>query len=184
MHFFVQLAGEVVCLEQVGPELRILLRLRRPDRIRPEGANMTYESIPPESARELFQSDEACVNLDVRTVEEFTEGHIPGAYNVPIAFAGPMGFTQNPDFAPVMERCFEKDKKLILLCKSGVRSVRACEMLAPLGFSQLINMEGGFHGARSMSGETVRGWAACGFETAIESDAERTWAFLREKSAS
>lgn len=47
------------------------------------------------------------------------------------------------------------------------------------GYTKLVNMAGGFHGATDMSGNVVeQGWVACGFETAKKSEAGRSWTEL------
>lgn len=48
------------------------------------------------------------------------------------------------------------------------------------GYGNLVNMDGGFHGAMDMAGNVVEpGWAACGFETTTEPDPARTWEALQ-----
>jgi hypothetical protein len=55
-------------------------------------------------------------------------------------------------------------------------------MLAAEGYDGLVNMEGGFHGARDQGGRIVEpGWVACGFETTNQGNSERTWEVLQEK---
>jgi len=55
-------------------------------------------------------------------------------------------------------------------------------MMSAAGYSNLVNMEGGFHGMPDPTGQIVEpGWAACGFETSTEPDPERTWGALQEK---
>ncbi len=55
-------------------------------------------------------------------------------------------------------------------------------MMAAAGFESLVNMEGGYHGAKDMAGKVVEpGWAACGFETTTEANPERTWSKLEGK---
>ena len=72
-----------------------------------------FKSMNPAGARELLQSDAEFIVVDVRTTEEFEAGHIPGAYNVPIAFAGAAGMSPNPEFADKIEALFPKDKKIV-----------------------------------------------------------------------
>ena len=72
-----------------------------------------FKSLNPSGVRELLQSDAEYIVVDVRTTEEFDAGHIPGSYNVPIAFAGAMGMSPNPDFARRIEALFQKDKKIV-----------------------------------------------------------------------
>ena len=45
---------------------------------------MTFETTDPEGAKERLDGDQEWTFLDVRTVQEFEAGHVPGAYNVPL----------------------------------------------------------------------------------------------------
>ena len=74
---------------------------------------MNYETVDPTGARELLEADENVVYVDVRTVEEFDQGHVPGAYNVPIAFRSMMGMEPNPAFEAVIQRLFSKDQRIV-----------------------------------------------------------------------
>lgn len=76
---------------------------------------MSYTNVNPAGARELIEGEPDHVVVDVRTVEEFEAGHVPGAYNVPFAFRGPFGMEPNPDFAATMKRLFASDAKLVLV---------------------------------------------------------------------
>ena len=116
---------------------------------------MSYAAKTPEQAKELLGRDEGWTFVDVRTVEEFEQGHVPDAYNLPVAFRGPWGMALNPSFIEVFERNFQPQGKYILGCAAGGRSAKACEILAQQGFNELVNMEGGFYGARSPLGELV-----------------------------
>ena len=137
---------------------------------------MIHETTDPAGASELLASDPSAVYIDVRTVEEFEQGHPPGAYNIPILFRGSLGMQPNPDFAAVVKRCFAPTTRIVFGCKSGGRSARACELLASQGYGRLVNMAGGFHGAFDDLGRpTVQGWAARGLPQEREAPAERTW---------
>ena len=74
----------------------------------------TYQSTNPAGAKALLDQGDH-VLLDVRTVEEFDEGHVAGSYNVPFAFRSAHGMELNPAFASVIERLFPKDTKLVLV---------------------------------------------------------------------
>lgn len=74
---------------------------------------MSFQSVNPTGAHDLLQSDKDFIVVDVRTVEEFDEGHVPGSYNVPIAFSGAMGMSPNPTFSDVIQSHFEKDQKIV-----------------------------------------------------------------------
>ncbi len=72
---------------------------------------MSYQTTNPAGARALLA--QGYVYVDVRTVEEFDQGHVPGAYNIPIAFRSPSGMQPNPDFAAAIARHFAKDAKIV-----------------------------------------------------------------------
>ena len=74
---------------------------------------MTYQDKDPAGAKELLAGEEDYAFVDVRTVDEFQDGHVPGAYNVPIAFRSPLGMEPNPAFVEVIQRHFPKDAKLV-----------------------------------------------------------------------
>lgn len=70
--------------------------------------------------------------VDVRTRQEFEAGNIPGSINIPRE--------------ELRERIGElpKDRDLVLLCRSGVRSYAACRVLKQSGFVRLANLSGGY----------------------------------------
>ncbi len=139
---------------------------------------MSYETLNPAGSKERL--DGGWTYVDVRTVEEFEAGHAPGAYNVPILFRGAMGMEPNEGFVAAMKNAFPADAKLVLGCAAGGRSMHACEVLAREGYSNLVNMHGGFSGARDPMGTvTEPGWQACGFEVTAEAAPERTWEALK-----
>jgi rhodanese-related sulfurtransferase len=72
--------------------------------------------------------------LDVRTPEEFTQGHIDNAANV--NWLGDR-------FVADAEK-FDKTKPVFVYCKSGRRSKKATEKLQELGFKNIYELEGGF----------------------------------------
>ncbi len=142
---------------------------------------MSYETVNPGGAKELLEGEQGWAYVDVRTPEEYAEGHVPGAFNIPIAVLGPGGRMEpNPDFIGVVERHFEPANALVLGCAMGGRSARACELLASRGFARLVNMHGGFSGARDQSGRLVEpGWADCGFPCESAPDPDRSYDALR-----
>ena len=75
---------------------------------------MTFETLNPSASRERMDSGD-WIYVDVRTVEEFDQGHVPGAWNIPFAFSDPAtGMVQNADFVEVMKRHFTFDSHLVL----------------------------------------------------------------------
>ena len=75
--------------------------------------------------------------LDVRTAEEYAEGHIPGAVLIPVQ-----------QLAARMKEV-PHDKQVYVYCHSGVRSARAAGMLAKKGFTNIENIQGGIVAWRS-----------------------------------
>ena len=68
--------------------------------------------------------------LDVRTPQEFAEGHVPGAVNVPHdQLASRLGEVP-------------KDKDVVLYCRSGRRSTLAGDVLAANGYTRVSHLEG------------------------------------------
>lgn len=71
--------------------------------------------------------------LDVRTPQEFAEGHIPGAININV---------QADDFRQVAERELSKAETVMVYCRSGRRSLTAAVILTGLGY-KVVNLKGG-----------------------------------------
>ncbi|KAL4326479.1 hypothetical protein AHAS_Ahas13G0004200 [Arachis hypogaea] len=63
--------------------------------------------------------------LDVRTIEEFSAGHTPGAINIPYLHKIGEDMTKNADFIEQVSSQFSKHDKIVVGCKSGKRSKMA-----------------------------------------------------------
>ena len=86
---------------------------------------MAVKEITPQQANETLSGDSSAVYIDVRTVQEFANGHPTGAVNIPVAFADPArGMVMNLDFVSVVEKNFAKDQRIIVGCQAGPRSTR------------------------------------------------------------
>ncbi|MBT8203741.1 MAG: rhodanese-like domain-containing protein [Eudoraea sp.] len=84
---------------------------------------------------ELTSEDiENAVLIDVRTPEEFAEGHLEGAINYNWYDEG---------FAQQFE-AIGKNKKIYVYCKVGGRSASAAKFLDSLGYSRIIDLTGGY----------------------------------------
>ncbi len=144
---------------------------------------MSISHLEPLEACDLLRSVPDAVYLDVRTENEFAQGHPEGAVNVPVVyFLGPGRVTLNEEFLDVVEKCFAKNQTIVVGCLAGPRSERACQLMAEAGFTNLVNMRGGFGGARGPSGEViVKGWCDCGLPVSAE-PGERSYAALRRKA--
>ncbi len=120
---------------------------------------MAIKQVEPPEAAALLKSNPDAVYLDVRTEDEFAAGYPAGAINVPLMFMIPGNPQQNPDFLAVVSKLLPKETKLIVGCRSGARSQRACEELEQAGYTDLTNVRGGYGGARDASGNiAVKGW--------------------------
>lgn len=100
-----------------------------------------YRQITQEEASRIMREESGYVILDVRTEEEFAEGHIPGAVCIPVETIGDEPPAQLPD----------KDRLILIYCRSGRRSKIASEQLAALGYTNILE----FGGIITWTGETV-----------------------------
>ena len=122
---------------------------------------MSVKQIDPKQTSDTLRQDPNAVYLDVRTPEEFAQGHVPGAVNMPVMSPDPVSrrMSPNPNFLASVESAYPKDKKVICGCQMGGRSQFAAEMLDRAGFTDVSNMTGGFGGARDPMGRIVApGW--------------------------
>ena len=71
--------------------------------------------------------------LDVRTPQEYAEGHIDGALNIDV---------QSDDFQKMAEKDLSKDSTILVYCRSGRRSMDAAKILTKLGY-KVVNLKGG-----------------------------------------
>jgi rhodanese-related sulfurtransferase len=119
---------------------------------------------------------EGWVYVDVRTEAEFAEGHPAEAFNVP----GPTGASPNPDFLRVMSARFPRDARIIIGCRSGVRSLRAARALVEAGFTNVVDQRAGWDGVRDPFGQiTEPGWSRVGLPSEEEASAGRAYAELK-----
>ena len=126
---------------------------------------------PDEAARLLGQGGNVTY-VDVRSTAEYTQGHVAGSINVPLAEMDPMrGMVPNPDFAAVVAKLFQPDRQLILGCAGGGRSRQACAVLASSGYTNLMNLHGGFSGPG--------GWCQSGHPVAKDGT---TWTDAKKKA--
>jgi len=104
--------------------------------------------VSPRQAWDLFSAGHAML-VDVRTAEERKfVGHVPGSVHV--AWATGTSLTRNPRFVRELEARLAsdggKDAVVLLLCRSGKRSVLAAEAAAAAGFGHVFNVLEGFEG--------------------------------------
>ena len=145
---------------------------------------MSYRTMTPDEAKTVLDGDQGYVYIDVRSTPEFSEGHALGAHHVPWAEVNPATGQMEPnsDFEKVLTSTFSKDAPLVVACAAGGRSRAACETLASAGFTDLINMHGGFMGARDPMGNLLQeGWKGMGFPCATGDEGGVTYASILSK---
>ncbi len=134
---------------------------------------------PPEAAALL---KEGWVYLDVRSIPEFEAGHPTGATNIPIMHARGGGMMPNADFQKVVQATFAKDAKIVVGCKSGGRSQTAAGLMLSAGFTDVVDMRGGFGGERDAMGRvSVPGWADAGLPVSTAAEPGKSYAALTKE---
>ena len=101
-----------------------------------------YRQITMNEAASIMKSEKDYIILDVRRPDEFSEGHIPNAINVPNEIIGTSEISELPD----------KDQLILVYCRSGRRSKEASQKLVDLGYTNIVE----FGGILDWSGETVK----------------------------
>ncbi len=91
-----------------------------------------YMNITAQEAKEIMDSQEGYVILDVRTQEEFDQGHIPGAILIP-------DYEIEEKAENVLK---DKDQLILVYCRSGRRSKLAAEALVKLGYTHIKEFGG------------------------------------------
>lgn len=89
--------------------------------------NITLPKLPPRELQTLLaRQPETFTLLDIRERDEFADGHIAGAINVPLS-----------DFSNAPALLGDKMKKIIIYCSTGVRNYSAYRKLHRLGYTNM-----------------------------------------------
>lgn len=83
---------------------------------------------------ERLIEDENVQCVDVRTVAEYSDGHIPGSYNINVL---------DENFSANADEVLDKEEPVAVYCKSGRRSRNAARILSKKGF-KVYNLDKGF----------------------------------------
>src|SRR5690554_6033277 len=105
---------------------------------------MEVRVISPKEVKEAVFENNNVQLVDVRTHEEFKDGHLKNAQNICVT---------DDDFKEKIER-LDKNEPVYLYCRSGKRSAAAAKIMKELGFKEIYDMEGGY-----------LNWEEQGFET-------------------
>ncbi|MBF0447235.1 MAG: rhodanese-like domain-containing protein [Magnetococcales bacterium] len=114
--------------------------------------------LSPKEAYELVQQKEV-VFLDIRAeIEHFFVGSPPNVINIPWQDAP--DYELNPDFLDEVNQVASKDQTLVLICRSGHRSIDAGNTLLEAGFMKVCHVDEGFEGDRDENHHrsSVNGW--------------------------
>ena len=91
-----------------------------------------YVNITAEEAKQIMDSEKGYIILDVRTQEEYDQGHIPGAIVI-----------SHEEIAEKAEKMLtDKDQLILVYCRSGRRSKIAAEALVELGYTNIKEFGG------------------------------------------
>ena len=105
------------------------------------GKKAEYKKITSDEAKKMIETQKVIV-VDVRTLEEYTEGHIPNAISVPLETI------ENKAEAKLKN----KDALILVYCRSGRRSREAALKLIEKGYTNVID----FGGIKDWNGEVVK----------------------------
>lgn len=100
-----------------------------------------YETVSPAKAKEA--QDQGAVLIDVRESHEYRAGHAPGAKHISVQ---------------VIERRLgeiPKERQIVVMCQSGMRSQRAADILSRNGY-QVLNVSGGMIGWQRAGQKVVK----------------------------
>lgn len=103
----------------------------------------TFKTLPVEEFSSLIENEDV-QRLDVRTLAEYSEGHIPGTLNINVL---------DDSFAAMADSTLQKERPVALYCRSGKRSQKAAAILSTKGY-QVYELEKGF-GAWQEAGQAV-----------------------------
>jgi rhodanese-related sulfurtransferase len=107
----------------------------------PDGTTSVSVTVSAEDFQKKMSSLKDVQLLDVRTPEEYSEGHIKNSLNINV---------QGSSFEAEVAK-LDKKRPVMVYCRSGGRSASAQRMLIDMGFAEVINLDGG-----------IRGWQSAG----------------------
>lgn len=90
-----------------------------------------YTKITADEAQAMMDAGSPTI-VDVRTAQEYAEGHVPGAINIPVENIG----------ADKPAELADTDADIIVYCRTGVRSKQASDKLVELGYQHVNDMGG------------------------------------------
>ncbi len=107
----------------------------------PDGTTSVSVTVSADDFQKKMSSLKDVQLVDVRTPEEYSEGHIKNSLNINV---------QGSSFEAEVAK-LDKKRPVMVYCRSGGRSASAQRMLIDMGFAEVINLDGG-----------IRGWQSAG----------------------
>ena len=95
------------------------------------GQQLFYWIISVSDARAMMQSSSNVLVVDVRTPEEYAQGHLKGAINIPLSTL------------PLRINGLDQKRPILVYCQTGIKSAEASSILVRAGFTKVYNLEGG-----------------------------------------
>ena len=92
-----------------------------------------YAKITADEAKTMMDAGNVTI-ADVRTAQEYADGHIPGAINIPVETIGSV--------KPAGLQGVDENASIIVYCRTGVRSEHASNMLLNLGYKHVFDLGG------------------------------------------
>ena len=105
-----------------------------------DGMENSYRQITQEQAKEMMKADDGHIVVDVRRLDEYDAGHIPGAICVPNESITDKRPAELPDL----------DQIILVYCRTGRRSKEASQKLFDIGYTNIYE----FGGIVDWTGET------------------------------
>ena len=99
--------------------------------ITPQPSHKDTGVLTAEEAKQRMGENSEAIVLDVRTQEEYDQGHIPGAVCLP-----------NEEITEDMPIAFDRDAEILVYCRSGRRSADAAKKLRDMGFTNVFDFGG------------------------------------------
>ena len=93
------------------------------------------KNISLQQLKEKIKKKDDFILLDVRTPEEYEEGNLPNSILLPLQEISQENLKRIS--------LDDKKKELVIYCRTGSRSVSACQILNNFGFTNVLNLEGG-----------------------------------------
>ena len=93
---------------------------------------MSYKQVTAEEAKSIMDSEKDYIILDVRTQEEYSQGHIPNAILIPHQ-------SISDESKEILK---DKEQLILVYCRSGNRSKVAAEALTELGYTNVVEFGG------------------------------------------